>query len=96
MEERKQEKDYIASYRTIITIIGVAIFVLGFILGGTFPITTLKETYQNTTLPLKDYMYDTEINWVIALITWGSGILFIILLNILKDILYELRKANDK
>lgn len=33
-----------------------------------------------------------SINWIAAFICWGSGFVYILFVNILKDILQELRK----
>lgn len=93
--DKKKEENYVEYYSIILIIAGFVIFFVGIALGNQYPIQTLKEAYENTTLTLSSYMYDTQFNWIIMCSVWGSGALLIFFFNILKDILNELRKANN-
>lgn len=82
MEQKKQEQtDYILNYKLIITIIAVIVAIAGIAVG--FP------NYDATS-----GTYD--INVMFMLSVWGSGAILIIFLNMLKDIINELRILNSK
>lgn len=82
MEQKKDEQtDYILNYKLIITIIAVVVALAGFAVG-----------FQNSNSTNGTY----DINVSLMLIVWGSGAIFILLLNMLKDIINELRILNSK
>lgn len=82
MEQKKDEQtDHILNYKLIITIIAVIVAIAGIAVG--FPnYDATRGTY--------------DINVVFMLSVWGSGATLIIFLNMLKDIINELRILNSK
>lgn len=82
MEQKKQEQtDYILNYKLIITIIAVMVAITGFAVGF--------QDYDSTR-----GTYDIDVVFMLSI--WGSGAILIMFLNMLKDILNELRILNSK
>ena len=91
------ERDYTYKYRIIIFVIAIIIFVGGFILAYSFETTTIKDTYENTSISnMQDYMYESKPNMIIAFSCWGAGIVLVVILCMLKDIINELRILKNK
>ena len=78
---QKEEIDYVVSYKIIILIITLIVMIAGFFTG-----------FEYTSLTNAEY----TINIGKILLVWGVGSVLILLLNILKDILNELRILNFK
>lgn len=80
--EKEQEKiyDYTKNYTTTILVFSIIILITGIVLAFVFGIGS-GEGKPNT---------------VVAIVIWGCGSLFITFLVMLKDIINELRKINEK
>lgn len=77
--EKKEKKNYVEAYNTIILIISTVVLLGGIAIG-----TVVQGVESNS------------INFLVVIIAWISGGVFILILNILKDILNELRILNSK
>lgn len=77
--EKKEKKNYVEVYNTIILIISTVVLLGGIAIG-----TVVQGVESNS------------INFLVVIIAWISGGVFILILNILKDILNELRILNSK
>lgn len=77
--EKKEKKNYVEMYNTIILIISMVVLLGGIAIGA-----------------LVQGLESNSINFIAVIISWVSGGVFILFLNILKDILNELRILNSK
>ena len=77
--EKKEKKNYVEMYNTIILIISTVVLLGGIAIGA-----------------LVQGLESNSINFIAVIISWVSGGVFILFLNILKDILNELRILNSK
>lgn len=82
MKQKQQEQtDYTLNYKLIIIITAVIVAIAGIVVG-----------FPNYDVTSGTYI----INIVFMLSIWGSGAILIIFLNMLKDIINELRILNSK
>lgn len=77
--EKKEKKNYVEMYNTIVLIISMVVLLGGIAIGA-----------------LVQGLESNSINFIAVIISWVSGGVFILFLNILKDILNELRILNSK
>lgn len=79
----KEEKKYKAdTYKTIIVLIAIVIFIGGIVVGNTFQIPTTK--------------YSSDFNSQLMFTVWGSDLIFTLFMLLLCDILKTQEQIKEK
>lgn len=92
----KKQKKLSDTYFLIIIILAILIFIGGIVLGDVYKITQLKDAYKDTTLAIKDYMYETTFNTPLMLTIWASDFIFTLFMLLVNDILKVLEDIKNK
>lgn len=99
MEENKEEKreKYKADkYKVVVITLAIIIFIGAIYLGDMYKTATLKDYYKDSSLPLKDYMYETNFNTQLMYTCWTSDFIFTLFMLLLCDILKTQEQIKEK